>query len=211
MKITPPRYTQVPNELLDNLSGFSKTEIAILMSLCRLTFGYHRDEAVASNSQLAKMCGMATTTLVRNARSLEERGFITHGLNYKGVSVWSIVLTEETEVKEEKPKFPAKVTESVYDKAKKLAEITRMDFETNKGMLLSHAKKLPLTQEELIDIFGPGGTWYRYDFRGKMGSPPSLKQLSTEFLKLRQKEQESASSLDVPSESLLKNGELFIR
>ena len=48
MSISPSRYTQVPNEFLDNLNSFSKSEIVILMTLCRLTFGYHKEKAAST-------------------------------------------------------------------------------------------------------------------------------------------------------------------
>lgn len=211
MKILPPRYTQVPNELLDNLESFSKAEIVILMTLCRLTFGYHKETTVASNARIAKMCGMATTTVIRNTKALADRGIITHEINPSGWSVWSIVINEEPEPKPEPaPKAYTPAQESMYDKAKTLAEVCRMDFETNKGMLLGHAKKLPISGEEIRDLFGPGGTWYRLDFRGKKGSPPALKQITTEFLKLQQAETTGAQPPEGPSNSVVKNGELFV-
>lgn len=212
MKILPPRYTQVPNELLDNLESFSKAEIVILMTLCRLTFGYHKETTVASNARIAKMCGIATTTVIRNTKALAERGIITHEINASGWSVWSIIINDEPEESKPEPEKKAytPAQESMYDKAKTLAEVCRMDFESNKGMLLGHAKKLPISGEEIRDLFGPGGTWYRLDFRGKKGSPPALKQISTEFLKLKQAEITGTQSLDGPSNSVVKNGELFV-
>lgn len=212
MRILPPRYTQVPNELLDNLESFSKAEIVILMALCRLTFGYHKKAAVASNARIAKMCGLATTTVIRNAQALADRGIITHEINQSGYSVWSIIINDEPEEPKPEPEKKAytPAQESMYDKAKTLAEVCRMDFEANKGMLLGHAKKLPITGEEIRDLFGPGGTWYRLDFRGKKGSPPALKQITTEFLKLKQAEITGTQPLDGPSNSVVKNGELFV-
>lgn len=211
MKILPPRYTQVPDKIIDNIEPFSKAEIVILMTLCRLTFGYHKEAAIASNARIAKMCGMATTTVIRNTKALADRGVITHEISPSGWSVWSIVINEEPEPKPEPaPKAYTPAQESMYDKAKTLAEVCRMDFETNKGMLLGHAKKLPLSGEEIRDLFGPGGTWYRLDFRGKKGSPPALKQITTEFLKLQQAETTGAQPPEGPSNSVVKDGELFV-
>ena len=183
MNIMPPRYTQVPNELLDNLKHFSNPEIAILMALCRLTFGYHRAEVVASNSTIAELSGLAVSTVIRNAKALESRGIIRHEYDGYGKSIWSIIIEQEEEQpKKEKPKT---AKESVYDKAVALAAVCKMDFQTNKGMLLGNAKRIPLTVSELNELFGPNGVWYIHDFRGKKGSPPSLKQVSTEFKKLQ--------------------------
>lgn len=212
MKILPPRYTQVPNELLDNLESFSKAEIVILMTLCRLTFGYHKTSTVASNARIAKMCGIASSTVIRNTKALADRGIIDHEINASGYSVWSINISDEPVEKPAapEPKVYTPAQESMFDKAKTLAEVCRMDFQSNKGMLLGNAKKLPISSEEIRDLFGPGGTWYRLDFRGKKGSPPMLKQISTEFLKLQQAENSGAESLEGPSNSIVKNGELFV-
>lgn len=185
MTIMPPRYTQVPNELLDDLKNFSNPEIAILMALCRLTFGYHRTSVTASNSIIAELSGLAVSTVIRNAKALESRGIIRHDYDEFGKSVWSIIIEQE----DEKPKKQADDTitkkESVYDKAVALAAVCKMDFQTNKGMLLGNAKRIPLTAPEINELFGPNGVWYIHDFRGKKGSPPSLKQVSTEFKKLQ--------------------------
>jgi hypothetical protein len=156
---------------------------------------------------------MATSTVIRNTKALAERGVINHEVNGDGYSVWSINISEEPEPKAGPKNEPAArpaAQESMYEKAKVLAKVCRMDFESNKGMLLGHAKKLPISTEEILDLFGPEGTWYRLDFRGKKGSPPALKQVATEFLKLQQAEISLTQSLDAPSNSVIKNGELFV-
>jgi len=215
MSISPPRYTQVPNEFLDNLNSFSKSEIVILMTLCRLTFGYHKEKAVASNAYIANMCGMAASTVIRNTKSLAAKGIINHEIDSSGYSVWSINISGSSEMKKEpkstrqKPQPSAASSGNQYAKAKALASVCQMDFESNKGILFGFAKRLPLSAEEIIDLFGPGGAWYRLDFRGKKGSPPVLKQVTTEFLKLQQAEISGEQSLDAPSNSIIKNGELF--
>lgn len=211
MNILPPRYTQVPNELLDNLQTFSKAEIVLLMVLCRITFGYHRETATASNAQLGRMAGMAITTVIRTAKALLDRGLIEHRISTRGISEWAVVIQEE-----EKPKEPApekKYTpdqETMYGKAKALAEVCRIDLNANKGMLLGTAKKLPISAAEIVDLFGPGGAWYQYDFRGKKNSPPSIKQVLTEFVKMKAAVDSGMESLDGPSNAVVKDGQIYV-
>lgn len=212
LNIMPPEYTQVPNELLDNLSDFSKVEIIILMVLCRLTFGFHRESVTASNARIARMGGIAVSTVIRNAKVLEEKGLITKRVGPTGFSEWSVVLQEPTKKPKKKPgkKEYTPEQESMYAKAQALAEVCQMDFEANKGMLLGNAKRLKdLTADEIRDLFGEGGAWYRLDFRGKKGSPPAIKQIGTEYLKLRKLEQQAGDDQDLPSDSVVKDGELY--
>jgi DNA-binding transcriptional regulator YhcF (GntR family) len=215
MKILPPRYTQVPNEILDNLHNLDRTEIALVMVLCRLTFGFHRHEVKASYALLAKKSGLAISTVMRATKRLEDLGFITHALNSNRAAVWSINVKEEEGTPEEtgSPDEAKKTKqEPLYDKAQALAEVCRMDFESNRGMLLNQAKRLPLTAKEVLDLFGPGGPWYRYDFRGKKNSPPVLKQVFSEFKKLQQQELfvEETQESESPTKAVIKNGEIYL-
>ena len=212
MNILPPRFTQIPNVILDNLHDLDRTEIAIVMVLCRLTFGFHRHEVKAAYSVLAKKTGLAISTIIRATKRLEEEGWITHTLNSNRAAVWSINVVDDKE--EETTEGPKKTKqEPMYDKAQALAEVCRMDFESNKGMLLNQAKRLPLSAKETLDLFGPGGPWYRYDFRGKKNSPPVLKQVFSEFKKLQQAElfAEETQESESPTKAVInKNGELYL-
>jgi hypothetical protein len=210
MNVLPPRYTQVPNELLDNLQDFSKAEIVMLMVLCRITFGYHREIASASNAQVGRMAGMAITTVIRTAKSLTDKGIIEHRINSRGISEWTIVIKEETEPAVDEPKKYTPDQETMYDKAKALADVCRIDLKANKGMLLGTAKKLPLSAAEIIELFGQGGAWYQYDFRGKKNSPPMLKQISTEFVKMRQAMDLGTEQASGPSNAMVKDGEIYV-
>jgi hypothetical protein len=209
MNILPPRYTQVPNELLDNLQGFSKAEIVLLMALCRITFGYHRESAVASNAQLGRMTGMAITTVIRTAKGLVDKGVVGHRVSERGISEWEVVIVEEEKPKEQTKKYTPE-QESMYGKAKAIAEVCRIDLNANKGMLLGTAKKLPIPATEIVDLFGPGGAWYRYDFRGKKNSPPTVKQVLTEFVKMRQAADAGMEALDGPSNAVIRDGEIYV-
>ena len=209
MNILPPRYTQVPNELLDNLQGFSKAEIVLLMALCRITFGYHRESAVASNAQLGRMTGMAITTVIRTAKGLVDKGVVGHRVSERGILEWEVVIVEEEKPKEQTKKYTPE-QESMYGKAKAIAEVCRIDLNANKGMLLGTAKKLPIPATEIVDLFGPGGAWYRYDFRGKKNSPPTVKQVLTEFVKMRQAADAGMEALDGPSNAVIRDGEIYV-
>lgn len=60
--ITPPNYTQVPNVLLDSFPSFTLSEIAVLMVICRQTFGWQRESAQLSLSFLEKSTGLHKET-----------------------------------------------------------------------------------------------------------------------------------------------------
>lgn len=214
MKILPPTYTQVPNVILDNLYKLDRTEVSLVMVLCRLTFGYHKPDTKASYSVLAKKSGLAISTVMRAAKRLEEKGWITHSLNSNRAAIWSINVTDVDETKDaSNPDEPKKTKqEPLFDKAQAMAEVCKMDFDANKGMLLNQAKRMPLSSEEIKDLFGPNGAWYRLDFRGKKNSPPSIKQLFSEFKKLKETEQNIAFDQEnVPAtKALIKDDELYL-
>ena len=88
------------------------------------------------------------------------------------------------------PKIPASKPEkkpayNTFAIATALAEVCMMDFEMNKGRLLAEAKNLNKEPAQIRALFGKGGTWYRYDFRGKMGSPPVPQQVRQTWVKMQ--------------------------
>ena len=62
-----------------------------------------------------------------------------------------------------------------YQIARTLAEVTRIDFDKNRARLMAEAKYYTLADiPTLRTAYGPGGTWYRTDWRGKRGELPNL-------------------------------------
>lgn len=187
-EIMPPRFTMVPNVVLDNLHELDRTEIAIVMVLCRLTFGFHRHATKCSYTTLAKKCGLAPTTVRNATKRLEEKGWLVRKLDSGKAYIYELRINQEEDKDMEEEIRKHVKQEPLYDKAKALAEVCHMDFKANKGMLLNNAKKLPISSGEVLDLFGPGKAWYQFDFRGKKNSPPVVKQVLSEFKKLQQAE-----------------------
>ena len=102
----------------------------------------------------------------------------------------SVVLVDASAAKvkpapvEKKP-AAAPAQANIFELAKALAEVTKTDFDMNKGRMLKEAKAFKdHTPEEIKTSFGAGSAWYRIDWRGKQGQPPSVAQVKSEWLKM---------------------------
>jgi phage replication O-like protein O len=71
-----PNFTQVPNELLDNIHLFSGAEVRILVVICRQTFGWHKDKDKISLTQFEKKTGLSRPSINSNLKSLESQRVI---------------------------------------------------------------------------------------------------------------------------------------
>lgn len=58
-KISPPGYTQVPNEVLDNQSKMTDPEFRVVVAICRRTFGWQKQKDRISLSQLEEDTGLS--------------------------------------------------------------------------------------------------------------------------------------------------------
>lgn len=73
-----------------------------------------------------------------------------------------------------------------------LAGICRMNFEINKGQLVSEGKRISAIKgfslEKMGALFGkPGGMWYIHDWRGKKGQYPTPAQVRQTWAALEEK------------------------
>jgi len=88
-----PRYTQVPDELFDELlSELTGAELKVLMYVVRRTFGFKRDSDHISLSQMVngivkkdgvvldKGTGLAKDSVARATKSLVEKGILVRKL-----------------------------------------------------------------------------------------------------------------------------------
>lgn len=57
--VDKPNYTQIPNAILDNMAGMTLPEIAVVMAICRQTFGWHKKSEKLSVAQLQTMTGLS--------------------------------------------------------------------------------------------------------------------------------------------------------
>lgn len=83
-----PQFTQVPDDLIDaEMAGMAAGELKVVLYVCRRTFGFRRDSAEISLSQMEhglvvdgervdRGTGMSRRQLIRAIRSLRDRGFI---------------------------------------------------------------------------------------------------------------------------------------
>jgi hypothetical protein len=69
----------------------------------------------------------------------------------------------------------------LYVLALALSEVSGVDLKANNARIYREAKELAkasgVTPEKIREDYGPGGLWYKADWRGRMGSPPSLNQV----------------------------------
>lgn len=105
-KVFEPNYTQVPNTILDALSEFSDLELRVILTVCRQTFGWHRDRAVMSISFLKKATGISNVSVIKACDSLAERGMIEKEktTQRRGANAFRMVVSEPP--KEVTPKAP---------------------------------------------------------------------------------------------------------
>lgn len=84
---------------------------------------------------------------------------------------------------------------SIFSLAQALAQVCEIDFDMDKGRMLREAKNFKdRTPEEIITLFGKGGAWYKMDWRGQRGSPPTVAQVKTEWMKISKSSPASVTS-----------------
>lgn len=71
-----PRYTQVPNCLLDNLGDYGDAELRVYLAVCRATLGWHRQEARLTLAGLAEATGLSRQGLTPALQSLLSAGLV---------------------------------------------------------------------------------------------------------------------------------------
>jgi phage replication O-like protein O len=100
MKLTPPNYTQTPNDLFDHwLPHLSESELKVLLVVLRKTFGWHKSRDRISISQLARITGLTRETVIHAGKTLQNKGIITRevvGPNGKQETYYELVIIEES-------------------------------------------------------------------------------------------------------------------
>ncbi len=78
MRITPPNYTQTPNDLFDHwLPHLGEVELKVLLLIMRKTFGWHKTRDKISISQLENLSGSCRKNIIIAVNSLIQKGLIT--------------------------------------------------------------------------------------------------------------------------------------
>ncbi len=100
MRISAPTYTQTPNDLFDHwLPLLNEGELKVLLVIMRKTFGWHKTHDVISVSQLSKYTGMMEETVIKSAKSLQNKGVITREVSGpigKQQTKYSLVVNEDS-------------------------------------------------------------------------------------------------------------------
>lgn len=68
--VDQPNYTQIPNQFLDDrMAKLSGSAFKVLMTICRKTFGFHKEQLrdMISDSQLMAVTGLASKQTLYNA------------------------------------------------------------------------------------------------------------------------------------------------
>ncbi len=77
MRIPPPNYTQIPNDLPDHWLPFlSGVEVKVLFVIMRKTLGWHKIRDRISMSQLEKLTGCQEKSIATSIKSLIKKGLI---------------------------------------------------------------------------------------------------------------------------------------
>lgn len=91
-------YTQTPNSLFEIMRDMDECELKVVLYVCRMTFGYHREEAKISTRRLAEVIGMNTASVQKGARAAEKRGLIERIMDGQNTTTWrAIVETGDSE------------------------------------------------------------------------------------------------------------------
>jgi hypothetical protein len=91
--IEEPKYSQIPNVLLDNIDKFDPVEFKVLMVICRSTFGYHTKKFTLSISQLLSLTGYKKRDVIVNAlNSLQKKKLIRKAGKKSRVDVYELIV-----------------------------------------------------------------------------------------------------------------------
>ncbi|MDR3572825.1 MAG: hypothetical protein P4L50_03105 [Anaerolineaceae bacterium] len=92
--LNSPNYTQMPNDLFDLMPEMGEAEFRVVVAICRLTFGFHLDEARKSLTGIQKMTGLSRQGVLDGAEEAEKRGLISR-IQDGGVTIWKVNLSDE--------------------------------------------------------------------------------------------------------------------
>ena len=128
-KVAPPNYTQVPNVILDRIAELEAVELAVVLIVCRETFGWHRSVEKLSLSDFTEATGFSRRGVQSAIASLLEREWIQRtksgqDFTYElAVELWQPVLqsmaTSATELWQPVPQPRARHIEGKKEKEKK--------------------------------------------------------------------------------------------
>lgn len=74
--VPAPNYTQVPNLIFELMAAMEGTELRVVLAIARRTFGYHKEKAKASISDLMKDTGLSRPSVISGVEAGAMRGLV---------------------------------------------------------------------------------------------------------------------------------------
>lgn len=74
--INPPNYTQIPNIVFDLMPEMEESELRVVLAICRMTFGWHKDRDTLSLTQLEKLTGLSRPSVKTGIDAAMGRGLV---------------------------------------------------------------------------------------------------------------------------------------
>ena len=98
MSFQSPNYTQVPNDLFDEImSDMDGSELKVVLCIVRQTIGYHREEVKFSIPKLMEMTGLSRNSVKTGAEKAKKRGLIERlNPDSQGSAEWGLSVTPST-------------------------------------------------------------------------------------------------------------------
>ena len=93
MGVDKPNYTQIPNLLLDDLFPLmAEAELRVTLTVARETFGYHRERAKLSLTELQELTRLSRQGVINGVESGLDRGTLCREKDDKGRYLYGIVV-----------------------------------------------------------------------------------------------------------------------
>jgi hypothetical protein len=159
MPFSKPNYTQVPNELFDELmQNLAGSELKILLLIIRKTLGFsladgsRKKSDLVSVSQIKKYTGLESAQIIESLKKLENKYQLIQSIKSNGkTTIYSLWFSESEKVIKSEPfqKVKGTISESerVIDKTVSESENTK---ESNiKKLYKRKIRKLPQNIEEV--------------------------------------------------------------
>jgi len=85
-----PNYTQTPNQFFDeHMRDLNGSELKVTLAIIRKTFGFHKEKARISLTDLEEMTGLSRQSVIDGAAGAEEKGMISK-VSDGGVNQWVV-------------------------------------------------------------------------------------------------------------------------
>ena len=87
-------YTQTPNSLFEAMKDMDECELKVVLYICRMTFGYHRDEIKVSTRKIAEAIGMNTASVDKGADAAVARGLVERVVDGNKTTLWRALVSD---------------------------------------------------------------------------------------------------------------------